>query len=276
MKKKFLLSALCLAVGVGVSAIVTDTKGQRYSGFTFITYTPFPDTTAILEDESDSISYDSIEAFEPENIWRSWKTVENHSFGKDRGNIPMIADLQSLHPYFRDKITLLIRNCRAKGIELAVVESYRTHAKQSEYYTMGRKYTRTPGGKSKHQYGLAVDVVPMVNNIPQWDNTTLWRKVGTEGEKLGLRWGGRWKSPYDPAHFEWSGGLTTSQLATGALPKVPYAATANYPCIHDDVKELRSHWHKWETEQKLLKNKATPSMASTRSLKSTSQVNHAK
>ena len=28
---------------------------------------------------------------------------------------------------------------------------------------MGRKYTNSAGGKSKHQYGLAVDVVPIVN-----------------------------------------------------------------------------------------------------------------
>lgn len=275
MNKKFLVFTLGLLVCVGVSTIVTDTKGQRYSGFTFITYTPFPDTTAILDEDAES-GDDSAAALAPEYAWRSWKTVENHSFGKDRGSIPMIADLQSLHPYFRDKIALLIRNCKAKGIELAVVESFRTHAKQSEYYTMGRKYTRTPGGKSKHQYGLAVDVVPMVNNVPQWDNLTLWRKVGVEGEKLGLRWGGRWKSPYDPAHFEWSGGLTTSQLSTGALPRVPLSAQTNYPCLHDDIKELRSLWTRWEAEQKLLKKKSSQPIASTRSVKTPTQANHAK
>ncbi|HYC87447.1 MAG TPA: hypothetical protein VEB86_19575, partial [Chryseosolibacter sp.] len=85
-----------------------------------------------------------MEILEP---WKEWKMVDNHTFGKDRGSIPMIADLRSLHPYFRDKIALLIRKCEAKGITLAVVESYRTHAKQSEYYSMGRKYTRSAGGK---------------------------------------------------------------------------------------------------------------------------------
>jgi hypothetical protein len=185
--------------------------------------------------------------------WKDWKTVENHTFGKDRGNLPMIADLRSLHPFFRDKISQLIRNCKAKGIQLAIVESYRTHAKQSEYYSMGRKYTRSTGGKSKHQYGLAVDVVPVIDSVAQWDNVVLWRKVGVEGEKLGLRWGGRWRSPYDPAHFEWSGGLTTYELGAGALPPIPAKVAEQYPCLTDDVAELKKHWEVWESLQLAMK-----------------------
>jgi hypothetical protein len=121
---------------------------------------------------------------------------------------------------------------------------------------MGRKYTRSAGGKSKHQYGLAVDLVALIDGLPQWDNVKLWSKIGVEGEKLGLRWGGRWKSPYDPAHFEWSGGLTTYQLAAGALPDVPSSFLQNYPCLQDDVNELREHWQLWETEQLAVKKQA--------------------
>src|SRR6187402_2596117 len=62
--------------------------------------------------------------------WKNWNYVENYSFGKDRGAIPMITELDALHPYFRDQIKELIRICNEKGIELAVVETYRTHAKQ--------------------------------------------------------------------------------------------------------------------------------------------------
>lgn len=29
-----------------------------------------------------------------------------------------------------------------------------------------------------------------------------WRIIGEEAEKLGLRWGGRWKVPHDPGHVE--------------------------------------------------------------------------
>lgn len=139
--------------------------------------------------------------------WREWEMVDNYHFGINRGSLSMIKDLESLHPYFRDKVIEMIRLCRAKGIELVVVETYRTHAKQTEYKRMGRRYTRTKAGQSKHQYGLAVDLVPVIDSIPQWKNYRLWRKIGPIGERLGFRWGGRWRRLYDPCHFEWTGGL---------------------------------------------------------------------
>ena len=181
------------------------------------------------------------------DTWKRWQLVENYSFGKNRGSIPMIADLHSLHPYFRDKVVELMRICRAKGIELAIVESYRTHAKQNEYKAMGRRYTRMSGGNSLHQYGMAVDIVPMINSVPQWHNIALWRRVGVVGEHLGLRWGGRWRALFDPGHFEWSGGLGPYHLAKGIFPVVPKSTP--YPCLEEDLKELRHHWKAWEIEQ---------------------------
>jgi hypothetical protein len=180
--------------------------------------------------------------------WQQWNYVENFAFGKDRGNMPMITDLSALHPYFRDQIKTLIAVCHEKGIELAVVESYRTHAKQNEYKGMGKKYTNSGAGRSKHQYGLAVDVVPMVNAVAVWDNKELWKKVGVEGEKLGLRWGGRWRSPYDPGHFEWTGGLTSLHLGKGQWPAIPNAGD-NYPCLEEDITLLRQYWDAWEVYQ---------------------------
>lgn len=190
---------------------------------------------------------------EPEEAWKNWSLVENFTFGKDRGSLPMIADLNALHPYFRDKVTMLITMCKAKGIELAIVESYRTHSKQNEYKSMGKNYTRSGGGKSKHQYGLAVDVVPMIDSVAQWDNVKLWRKVGVIGEQLGLRWGGRWKSLYDPGHFEWTGGLSSSHLSMGQWPHIPKAH--NYPCLEEELIQLSEYWRAWEVEQSSIARK---------------------
>lgn len=196
------------------------------------------------------IADDTIDA------WKQWELVENFSFGTNRGTIPMIADLESLHPYFRDRVLELIRVCRTKGIQLAIVESYRTHTKQNEYKSMGRKYTRSRAGNSKHQYGLAVDVVPMIDSVAQWRNIKLWRKVGALGERLGLRWGGRWRHLFDPGHFEWTGGVGTYNLAQGVFPAVP--KPANYPCIEEDLKELQRHWRAWELEQSAIARSTSP------------------
>jgi len=185
--------------------------------------------------------------------WKKWSVVENYSFGKNRGSMPMITELNALHPYFRDKIIELIQICKAKGIELAVVETFRTRSKQNEYKTMGRKYTRSGGGSSKHQYGLAVDLVPIVDSAAVWDNVVMWRKIGLAGEKLGLRWGGRWKKPYDPGHFEWTGGLNSNHFAAGIFPAIP--AKEKYPCAKEELQKLKSYWAAWETEQSSLARK---------------------
>lgn len=179
--------------------------------------------------------------------WRQWSTVDNYAFGKNRGAMSMIADLDALHPYFRQKVLALIEACRAKGIELAIVETYRTRAKQNEYRSMGRIYTRSYGGKSKHQYGLAIDVVPIVDSVATWHNTALWKKVGMAGEKLGLRWGGRWRHPYDPGHFEWTGGLNSSLLEQGMFPRIP--DKESFPCLDEDLAMLKGWWEAWEAEQ---------------------------
>lgn len=186
------------------------------------------------------------------NAWKQWTVVQNFTFGKDRGSLSMITDLNALHPYFRDKIKKLIVMCKQKGIDLAVVETYRTHAKQNEYRFMGRKYTNSSGGKSKHQYGLAVDVVPIVDSVAVWDNVGLWRKIGITGENLGLRWGGRWKKPYDPGHFEWTGGLTSQHLTAGIFPAIP---AAEYPDIDKELELLKKYWKAWEVEQSAVTRK---------------------
>jgi hypothetical protein len=182
------------------------------------------------------------------NGWKSWALVENNTFGKNRGDLKMITDVNALHPFFRDRVLDLIDQCKAKGIELAFVETYRTHAKQNEYKGMGKKYTRSGGGKSKHQYGLAVDVVPIVNGEAQWDNLVLWRKIGVIGEKLGLRWGGRWRHPFDPGHFEWTGGLNTAALSAGYKPHIVKEKDL-YPCLEEDLMLLRKYWKEWEATQ---------------------------
>ena len=242
MKHNFLtftlfLSSICV---LAQPALITD--GDHYLTMLFDHSIPF-DTTQIIEFEKSEPEVDA------DNGWKNWQTVDNFTYGKDRGSLPMIADLHSLHPYFRDKIFELINACKAQGIELAIVESFRTHAKQAEYFGMGRKYTRSKGGKSKHQYGLAVDVVPVVDSVAIWDNNMLWRRIGVIGEKLGLRWGGRWRAPYDPAHFEWTGGITTYQLARGLQPLIPKSKTGSYPCVAEEIRQLQKNWDAWEVEQ---------------------------
>lgn len=252
---RFFLTCIVIAISIFSARPALAQDGESYLNTLLNTKSVF-DTANFVEIEREvSLSTESRE-----DAWKQWQLVENFRYGKDRGNIPMIADLNSLHPYFRDRITELVEVCKKQGIELAVVESYRTHAKQAEYFGMGRKYTRSKGGNSKHQYGLAVDVVPIVDGNAVWEDHALWRKIGVNGERLGLRWGGRWRAPYDPAHFEWSGGITTTQLAKGLLPSIPRSHASLYPCLEDDIKKLQDSWEAWETEQSLMASTSAKSV----------------
>jgi hypothetical protein len=244
---KYFLTCSFIVVSVVFSRTGFAQDGEAYLN-TLLNTEAIIDTTSFVAMEAEA----SVTVEAREDAWKQWQVVENFTYGKDRGNLPMIADLNSLHPYFRDRISELVDVCKRQGIELAVVESYRTHAKQSEYFGMGRKYTRSKGGNSKHQYGLAVDVVPIIDGKAVWENEALWKKIGVNGERLGLRWGGRWRAPYDPAHFEWSGGITTMQLAKGLLPSIPRSHATMYPCLEDDIKKLQESWEAWETEQSVL------------------------
>lgn len=242
------------ALIIVLSCLLVSTYGQVELG----SEVPYaPEFAQLMKELTAGFAAPSTPTELPVETWREWNTVENYTFGKDRGSLPMIADLEALHPFFRDKIVQLISICESNGITLAIVETYRTHAKQNEYKAMGRKYTRSGGGHSKHQYGLAIDVVPLVDSVAQWDDYRLWKKIGMVGEQLGLRWGGRWRNPYDPGHFEWTGGLSSYHLSAGMMPNVP----KNYlnPCLHEDLIELTEAWKAWEIEQATIARKPVAS-----------------
>ncbi|HZL37199.1 MAG TPA: M15 family metallopeptidase [Tepidisphaeraceae bacterium] len=63
------------------------------------------------------------------------------------------------------------------------------------------------GGLSEHAYGLAVDINPGANPYDPSGNvkTNLPKNIHDMAAKYGLIWGGDWKSPADPMHFQWGG-----------------------------------------------------------------------
>lgn len=55
----------------------------------------------------------------------------------------------------------------------------------------------------------AMDIAPYAQfvlhgaNKLQWDTgDPAWSVIGEEAERVGLRWGGRWRDPFDPGHAE--------------------------------------------------------------------------
>jgi peptidoglycan LD-endopeptidase CwlK len=103
-----------------------------------------------------------------------------------------------------------------------VTTGLRTYEQQNDLYSQGRTteggvVTNARGGESYHNFGLAVDVVPLTDNGGiDWGASQLedgWSTIGNYGAATGLEWGGNWESFVDRPHFrDTLGGMTTDDL----------------------------------------------------------------
>lgn len=115
---------------------------------------------------------------------------------------------------------LLARTVEA-GIPVLIVNTRRTAAEQAINIANGTSQVMY----SKHQDGLAIDVVPYSIFQMYGDDKLMWReddpvwpKLGVLGEQIGLRWGGRWLSLRDMGHFEYlAPGMGKPGVPTGRL-----------------------------------------------------------
>jgi peptidoglycan L-alanyl-D-glutamate endopeptidase CwlK len=127
-----------------------------------------------------------------------------------------------LHPIVKIKCEEHIANCALKGIRVIVTSTLRDDEYQATLYEQGRT---KPGDivtnlkvTGAHGFGLAYDVVPVVNGQAVWNNHAMWATIGEEGKKLGFAWGGDWTTLVDKPHFELTEGLSFTQLRGGARP----------------------------------------------------------
>ena len=103
---------------------------------------------------------------------------------------------------------------KKKGIAVMVTETLRTNARQAQLYAEGL-YTQAPAGRSYHNYGLALDIVPLdKNGNPTWTGVpnSVWLAIGEAGEKHGFQWGGRWKSFPDSPHLQFTSDGSSAEL----------------------------------------------------------------
>jgi len=129
--------------------------------------------------------------------------------------------LDDLIPQAKERVERFIALCQEQDIDLLVTSTFRDHESQGELYEQGRTrpgkiVTNAKAGESWHNYRCAVDVVPLVNGKPNWDGSDpIWQTIGELGEQAGLEWAGRWHSFKELAHFQYTGGLTLTDLKSG-------------------------------------------------------------
>lgn len=129
-------------------------------------------------------------------------------------------DRTKLHPWLDHKLSLLLKECTKAGIDIIITEGFRTKAYQDKLYAKGRTapgniVTNARGStySSQHMWGIAFDIA--INKKDHTYDANIIKKVAkiAKSKKVGLAWGGDWKSIVDTPHFylkKW--GSTTSKL----------------------------------------------------------------
>ena len=184
----------------------------------------------------------------------------------------MARDITQLHPKLQEIIPKLIEECKKQDISIKIGECLRTVKEQDELYAQGRTkpgsvVTNAKGSNysSMHQWGVAFDFYLDMDidkdgkkSDDAFNNSKkTFQKVGAIGKKLGLEWGGDWRSIVDLPHFqldEW--GSDAKELkATYKTPKKFFAS--------------------WKEEKKATTTKTSTSKTTTKKT-STTKVDSAK
>jgi peptidoglycan L-alanyl-D-glutamate endopeptidase CwlK len=121
----------------------------------------------------------------------------------------MSRNLDDLKPEFRTLVDPWLADCAAADIDVLVTCTIRTMQDQAILYAQGRT---TPGkivtnakpGQSAHNYGLALDIVPLVHGKPDWSgNSPVWQQIASLAQTHGLDWLGAPGSPFmEMCHFQ--------------------------------------------------------------------------
>ncbi len=137
--------------------------------------------------------------------------------GQEKKNREMLA---ALTPELCSLAKRHLDSCREAGIDLLVVQGYRTLQEQTALYETGRgpgggrKVTNARPGSSWHNFRRAYDVAVVEGGKINW-NSPKYTEAGNIGKSLGLLWGGDFKSVRgDLGHFEYHPGLTLAQART--------------------------------------------------------------
>jgi len=143
------------------------------------------------------------------------------------------AKLQGLHPVVLTATFKLIEMSFAKGVPIVITQGYRSVMEQDALYAQGRTkpgkiVTNARGGRSLHNYGVAIDFALLLPDGKQvsWDmlrdgnanGRRDWDEAVEIAKKLGFEWGGDWKSFVDTPHFQMTFGLTLNDYAAGKRP----------------------------------------------------------
>ena len=139
------------------------------------------------------------------------------------------ARLQLVNPRLAQLITQLAERVQVGGNQLRVIQGLRSWNEQATLWARGRQQqpdgtwvvvdhsqivTKAPPGHSWHNFGLAVDVVPLLPEggyLPDWNvKHPVWAEIVQQATSLGLASGSCFRSVVDWPHLQLTGRFPVS------------------------------------------------------------------
>ena len=143
----------------------------------------------------------------------------------------IIKDINELTPMAQIACRLFLDVCENEGVNIFIVETYRSQARQNELYEQGRTKLWDENGEpleivtwtktSRHTSRRAWDIG--CKGAELYNIDTL-KKAGEIAKGLGIIWGGDWKS-VDMVHFEisvdWKVPKEEKEMRYNTIDEVP-------------------------------------------------------
>jgi peptidoglycan L-alanyl-D-glutamate endopeptidase CwlK len=137
--------------------------------------------------------------------------------------------IELLHPALKDEARAIYAEiCQAlsKGVICRFSHTFRSNAEQDALFKKRPQVTKAKGGQSYHNYGLAIDIVLILDKdgngtyeTASWntkldfdkDGVSDWQEVVAIFKRYGWTWGGDWKF-IDTPHFQKTFGKSIAEL----------------------------------------------------------------
>ena len=181
-----------------------------------------------------------------------------------------MRDVTLLHPRLQPLAAELVRLCAAEGLPVLITETLRTVAEQEALYAKGRTMAgaivtnaRGRDYQSMHQWGVAFDFCRNVKGREFDDSDGFFGRVGAIGKRLGLFWGGDFKSFKDKPHFQMP---EFSPDGTTAFLRREYGTPDKFIMTWEDEKmltydEFKAYQVRYENERAALPARYTGAVA---------------
>lgn len=130
--------------------------------------------------------------------------------------------INKLLPTVREAAKKALAELDKAGVKYLITCTYRTREEQAALYAQGRttpgkKVTNAKPGQSFHEYGVALDIYPVVNGKIDFagSHLAIWKQIAAAFKKYGFEWAYEWKTFKEMPHFQMTKGNPLSYFQKG-------------------------------------------------------------